>query len=96
MLRREVNEEVGLEIENIDYLTSIAIMVGEYPSLILSFIADYKAGEIVLQEEELDKAEWVTLDEAKEYNLIDGIYDELIMADNYRKGIKGEWQKITN
>lgn len=96
VLRREVDEEVGLEIENIDYLTSIAIMVGEYPSLILSFIADYKAGEIVLQEEELDKAEWVTLDEAKEYNLIDGIYDELIMADNYRKGIKGEWQKITN
>jgi len=93
VLRREIKEEVGLEIENIDYLTSISMIVGKYPSIILSFISDYKSGEVILQEEELDKAKWVTLEEARGYNLIDGIYDELIMAENYHKGIKGEWQK---
>ncbi|MEX0652003.1 MAG: NUDIX domain-containing protein [Candidatus Paceibacterota bacterium] len=93
-LKREVREEVGLEIEDIEYLTSITMMVGEYPSLILSFIARYKSGEVLLQEEELDKAEWVTLEEAKEYDLIEGIYDELVMAENHQRGIKGAWQKV--
>ena len=93
VLRREIKEEVGLEIDNVDYLTSIAMVVGKYPSLILSFIADYKSGEVTLQEDELDKAEWVTLEEAKEYNLIEGIYDELVMAENHQKGIKSDWKK---
>ncbi|MFC1731682.1 NUDIX domain-containing protein [candidate division KSB1 bacterium] len=93
VLRREIKEEVGLEIENVDYLTSIAMNVGKYPSLILSFIADYKSGEVTLQEDELDKAEWVTLEEAKEYDLIEGIYEELVMADGRQKGIKNDWVK---
>lgn len=92
-LCREVKEEVGLDIENIDYLTSITMMVGEYPSLILSFIATYKSGDIILQEEELDKAEWVTLEEAREYDLIEGIYDELVMAESYQKRSRKQWQK---
>ncbi|NQV93121.1 NUDIX domain-containing protein [Candidatus Kaiserbacteria bacterium] len=94
-LCREVKEEVGLDIENIDYLTSITMMVGEYPSLILSFIADYKSGEVVLQHEELDKAEWVTLEEARGYDLIEGIYDELVMAENHQKKTKDQWRKIS-
>lgn len=92
VLRREVKEEVNLEIENVDYLTSISMMLGEYPSLILSYMADYVGGNIALQEDELDKAEWVTLEEAKEYDLIEGIYDELVMAENRRKGVRTEWQ----
>ena len=93
VLRREIKEEVNLEIENINYLTSIAMVVGEYPSIILSFIADYKNGEVKLQKEELDKYKWVTIKEAKEYNLIEGIYDELVMSENYKKGIVGKWKK---
>ena len=92
-LRREIEEEVGLQVDNIDYLTSLAMMVGEYPSLILSFTADYKSGEVTLLEEELDKAEWVTLEEAKEYNLIEGIYDQLVMANDYEKRIKDDLKK---
>jgi hypothetical protein len=35
----------------------------------------------------------VSLEEAKEYNLVDGIYDELVMADAKRKGIQKEWER---
>lgn len=95
-LRREVKEEVNLEVENVDYLTSIAMTVENSPTLILSFVADYKSGEVALQKEELDRAEWVTLEEAKKYDLIEGIYDELIMAEGVKqrrqRGIKSEWR----
>jgi len=30
---------------------------------------------------------------AKNYQLIDGIYDELAMAENQRKGLKTEWKR---
>ncbi|MBI1960666.1 MAG: NUDIX domain-containing protein [Candidatus Liptonbacteria bacterium] len=94
-VRREVREEVGLEIENIDYLTSI---IAEYPgashnSLIISLLADHRGGEVVLQKEEADQYAWVSVAEAKEYQLIDGIYDELVMAEDRRQGKRSEWER---
>lgn len=94
-LRREVKEEVNIEIKNVNYLTSITMLVGDYPTLILSYMADYKSGDIVLQKEELDEYKWVTLGEAKQHDLIEGIYDELVMAENKRRGIKTEWTRTT-
>jgi 8-oxo-dGTP pyrophosphatase MutT (NUDIX family) len=94
-LRREILEEVGIEIEHIAYITSLArVHEDGAPSLVISCVADYVSGEVKLQEDETDKAEWVTLEQAKEYDLIEGIYDELVMAENYRKGIKHEWKKV--
>lgn len=93
-LRREVREEVGIEIENIEYVTSLATIHADgSPSLVISCMADYVSGDIKLQEGETDQFAWVSLDEAKNYNLIDGIYDELAMTDNKRKGIKTEWKR---
>lgn len=95
VLRREVKEEVGLEIKNIEYVTSLATVHGDgNPSLVISAMADYDSGEVTLQEEETDKFAWVTLPEAKNYELLDGIYDELHMADNKRKGLKTEWKRF--
>jgi 8-oxo-dGTP diphosphatase len=94
VLRREVQEEVGLEIENIEYVTSLATVHADgNPSLVISCMADYVSGEVRLQENETDQCAWVTLDEAKSYDLIDGIYDELVMADNRRQGVKTEWKR---
>ena len=94
-LRREVKEEVGIEIDNIEYLTSLATVHQDgNPSLVISCTADYVSGEIVLQEDESDTYAWVSLDEAKDYDLLDGILDELVMAENRRKGEKSEWKRF--
>jgi len=93
-LKREVKEEVGLEISNIEYVTSLArVHEDGAPSLVVSCLADWVAGEIKLQPEETDKFAWADIKEAKKYKLIDGIYDELVMADKKRQGIKEEWQR---
>lgn len=93
VLRREVKEEVGIDIKNIEYVTSLAVDTSAAPSLVISCMADWESGEIVLQESETDQSAWVSLEEARNYDLIDGIYDELKMADARRKGHKSEWKR---
>ena len=94
-LKREVKEEVGIKIKNIEYITSLACVHEDgAPSLVISCIADYVSGEVVLQEDEVYECAWVSLEEAKGYNLIEGIYDELTMAEDYRNGVRGEWKKV--
>lgn len=93
VLKREIKEEVGLEIENISYLVSMTFLRGEEPCLIISLHADYKSGEVVLNEESIDY-QWVSSEEAREYDLIEGIYEEMVMLDKKLKGEKeSEWKK---
>ena len=95
LLRREVKEETGLEIKNIKYLTSLTFIRSDgVPTIIISLFADHHNGEVVLNGESIDHA-WVSLVEAKNYELIEGIYEELEMLDNFLnsgEGI-GEWSK---
>jgi len=94
-LKREVKEEVGIDIDNIEYVTSLSTVHADgAPSLVISCMADYVAGEIKLQKEENDRFAWVNLKEARKYKLLDGIFDELVMAENKIKGIKSEWQRF--
>lgn len=94
LAKREVKEETNLEIEKIDYVTSLVFIRKDgVPALVISLYADYKSGEVKLGEEETDYA-WVTLEEAKNYDLIEGIYEEIEMLDKILKGEKvGEWEK---
>ena len=97
VVRREVKEEVGLEIKNIDYVTSLTTIDNEgTPEFIISCVADWERGEVVLQEDETDKSAWVSIKEAKEYDLIGGIWEELFMVDQRRKGEKSEWKKSSS
>lgn len=94
-LKREIKEEVGINVNNVEYVTSLATVHDDRnPSLVISCMADYVSGDISLQPEETDQFAWVDLEEAKNYDLIDGIYDELIMTDRRRKGKKMEWKRF--
>ena len=95
VLRREVKEEVGLGIKNIEYVTSLATIHADgAPSLVISYMADWESGDVRLQESETDQFAWVSLAEAKSHDLLDGIYDELKMAEVRRKGVKSEWRRF--
>jgi 8-oxo-dGTP pyrophosphatase MutT (NUDIX family) len=93
-LKREVKEEVDLEVVGVEYLTSLATVHEDgSPSLVISCIADYVSGDVKLQEGETDAFEWVTTEESKKYDLLDGIYEEFVMADKLKKGTREEWKR---
>lgn len=96
VVRREVREEVGLEIKNIDYVISLVTLDGGTPLLVISCSADWASGDVVLQEDETDQYAWISSEEAKNYKLIDGIDKELLMVDKRRKGKKSEWKKSSD
>lgn len=95
LLKREIEEETGLKIKNIKYLTSMTfIRPDNIPVLIVSLYADYDSGEVKLCDA-LTEYAWVSLDEAKNYSLIEGIYEEIDMLDKYLKGEGiGEWHNL--
>ncbi|MBI2640740.1 MAG: hypothetical protein HYW91_02555 [Candidatus Sungbacteria bacterium] len=77
VLRKEVREEVGLEIERSKYVCDLVFIRPDgYPVVTLSYWAPYKSGEVVLNHELSDFA-WVTLEEARNYDFIEGIWDEI-------------------
>lgn len=87
-LKREVKEEVNLEIDNIQYLMDMTFIRPDgIPVVVIAFYADYKSGKVKLDEDAVDYA-WVTVKEAKKYDLISGIYDEIVMAEKLIKGKK--------
>lgn len=94
LLRREVMEETGLKIKNFGYVTSLSyIREDGIPTLIVSLFADHDEGEVKLCDALTDYA-WIKLEEAKNYELIEGIYEELEMLDKLLKGEKiGEWKR---
>lgn len=94
VLEREVKEETGIEIKKIEYVTSLSMVHDDgAPSLIISCMSEYADGNIELDEEEMVDHAWVTAEEAADYDLISGIYDEIVMADKQRKGETSKWTK---
>ena len=76
-LLREVKEEVGVTIGKATYLLDLTFIRPDgVPVLVLSYYAPYVSGEVVLDEAAVEYR-WVTLAEAKELDLIAGIYEEL-------------------
>jgi 8-oxo-dGTP pyrophosphatase MutT (NUDIX family) len=84
-LRREIEEEVGLEVGKISYLLDLAfIRPDNIPVITLSFYAPWKNGEVKLNSENIEFA-WVTEQQAKNYDLIEGILEEIQMVNKILK-----------
>ncbi|MBD3252388.1 NUDIX domain-containing protein [Candidatus Pacearchaeota archaeon] len=96
LLKREVKEEVNLDIRNIGYVTSMVyIRDDEIPCIIVSLYAEPVDEDIKLASSLVDY-KWVSLEESKNYDLIEGIYEELVMLDrilNEDSNEKFEWKK---
>jgi len=82
VLRKEIKEETTLDIKNIGYVSSLCfIRPNGHSTIIVSLYADYDKGEVQLAEDELTEHAWVTLEEAKKYDLIENIYEQLVKVD---------------
>ena len=94
LLKREVKEEVGLDVKNIGYVTSLVyVREDNIPTLIISLFAEPIGKEIKLCKA-LTEYKWVSLEEAKNYDLIEGIYEEIEILDRFlNSGKMNEWKR---
>ena len=84
-LRREVKEEANLEMGELNFLVDITFIRPDgVPVVIFSYWADCRGGDVKLDQDNVNYA-WVTLAEAKNYDLIEGIWDEMEMVDKIIK-----------
>jgi 8-oxo-dGTP pyrophosphatase MutT (NUDIX family) len=85
-LRREIKEETSLEVGKIKYLLDIVFIKPDgIPTVILSFYCPYKSGEVRLDKDNINYA-WATYEEAKTYDLVEGLLEEIEMVDKILKG----------
>ena len=88
-LKREVKEEVNLDIDNLEYLLDLIFVRPDgVPVLVLSYFAKLVSGEVVLEEGDATDYAWVTPKEAEDYDLIGGILEEIQEADQILKSRK--------
>ena len=76
-VRREIKEEVGLEVEKPEYLLDVVFIRPDgVPCVVLSMFCKYKSGDIAYDEDTADHA-WITAEEVGKYELIQGIDHEI-------------------
>ncbi len=82
LLRREVKEEAGIEIEpDIKYINSVAFIRPDgVPVLLVKFAAKYNSGQVILEKGSFTDHKWVNAEEVKQYECIKGIHEEVAQA----------------
>ena len=96
LCKLECKEEVGVKIDELDYVTSLVYIRDDgVPVLILSMWSKLKdENQKIVLDKSLTDYKWVSLEEAKNYDLIDGIYEELEMLDKKLKtGKMDSWTR---
>jgi 8-oxo-dGTP diphosphatase len=78
-LAKEIFEETNIRIKNIGYVSNLALLrPNGYSTIIISLHAQWDSGEAEMkQPDELVDFAWVTLEEAKEYDLIENIWEQI-------------------
>lgn len=88
-VKREIKEETGLDIGKTELLVDLTFIRPDgIPVFCLSLYAPYIGGEVTIDldpEGDTTDFKWVTLEEAKNYELIPGIWDEIRQVDEILK-----------
>ncbi len=94
VLQREILEETGLEVRNFGYVTSLTAERSDGAlSLVISLCCSWDKGEVILNGEH-SEYRWVTAEDAENYDLIEGILEEIQMVDRKSRGqYVGAWQR---
>ena len=90
-MKREIKEEVNLEIGKCELLTDLTFVRPDgVPVICFSYFTPYLSGEVKFDQDAGDTIDsaWVTLEEAKKYDLIDGIWDEIRHVEEILKSRK--------
>lgn len=82
LLKREVKEEAGIEIQNnLAYINSVAFVRPDgIPVILVKFAAKYKSGNVVLEKDSFTDFAWVNAEEVKNYDCINGVHEEVSRA----------------
>jgi len=90
VLKREILEETNLNIKNIGYVSNLAfIRPNGFSTIIVSLYGEHdheKGNEIKLNEDELVEHAWVDLNEAKNFDLIENIFEQIEKVDGFFRG----------
>jgi 8-oxo-dGTP pyrophosphatase MutT (NUDIX family) len=88
-MKREIKEETGLDIGKPTLLVDLTFIRADgIPVFCLSCYAPYLGGDVTIDldpEGDTTDFKWVTLEEAKSYELIPGIWDEIRQVDELLK-----------
>jgi 8-oxo-dGTP pyrophosphatase MutT (NUDIX family) len=88
VITREIKEEVNLKIGKPELLVDVAtIRPDGVPLLILSYYAPYVSGKVKLDQDATEFA-WITAKQAKDYDFIAGIAEEIRDIDKILKSRK--------
>ena len=88
-LKREIREETGLDIGKPELLVDLTFIRPDgIPVICFSCFAPYISGEVDINldpEKDTINFAWVSLEEAKNYDLIGGVWEEIRQADEILK-----------
>jgi len=80
-MRREILEEVNVEVSDIEYLLDLVFIRPDgVPCVVLSFYCKYKSGEVKLDDDATEYA-WIKASEVGKYELIQGIDHEITLVE---------------
>lgn len=82
LIARETMEEAGITIEKqLQYINSVAFVRPDgIPVILVKFTAKYKSGEVVPEKGAFTDFKWVTAEEVKALDCIEGVKEEVAQA----------------